>query len=389
VTAPSANPTTTTLSVNTNPSTFGQQVLLTMKVAGNGVATNAGGLAITVDGDVFVTGGIFDLSVVDLTARGGTHTVFASYQGDGVRGNSASAPLAITVNPAASTITLSTSASSVPFGTPVTVGTEFTPTSPFAPRGSLTFFDGASPLAIIAANANQVFTTSSLPVGSHSITAAISGSPDLLPSTSAPITQVITPALAPDYTVSSSTNTQTVSAGQTAVFTITTQAINGFTGDVRFSCGNLPALTTCTFAPVQAVVGNGASSVTTLSVKTTGPHASLQPPGPPVPGAGQRVNALAWGGGLFVFAVVLLARASPGKRRRFAGLTLLLALALPVMSCGGGGSSQGGPSPTPTPPPATPSGTTTITVSAAAIATSGSKPANPNQQLQISLTVMQ
>jgi Bacterial Ig-like domain (group 3) len=391
VTATSANPTTTTLSVNTNPSTFGQSVLLTMKVTGNGVDTNFGTMTMTVDGFPFVSGGFANPTVEFLSASGGTHTVYANYQGDGVRGNSASAPLTITVNPAASTIVLSTAASSAPFGTPVELNTQFTPEA--FPRGSVTFFDGANPLAIIPANqtSSSGFTISSLPVGSHSITATFSGSPDLLPSSSAPITQVITQGLTPDYTLSSNTNFGTVSAGQTAIFTITTQAINGFTGDVRFSCGTLPALTTCTFTPVQAVVGNGASSmITTLSVKTTGPHASLQPTGLPVPGADRQGNALAWGGGAFVFAVVLLVGIGPGKRRRVPGLALLaLVLALTVISCGGSGTPHSSPTPTPTPTPATPLGTSSITVSAVGISTSGSKPANPNQQLHISLTVLQ
>ncbi|HWZ42201.1 MAG TPA: Ig-like domain-containing protein [Candidatus Saccharimonadales bacterium] len=392
VTAAGANPTTTTLSVNINPSIFGQQLLLTTAITGNGVATSGGILTLTVDGFPFVEGGIFDTSVQSLSAPGGTHTVYANYQGDGVRGNSASAPLTIVVNPAASTTVLTTSASSASFGAPVTLTTQTIPAA--SNRGSVAFFDGANPFAIVPASQAAFpfgFTIGSLPPGSHSITAAFSGSPDLLASTSAPITQVITPGLTPNYSLSSTTNVGTVAVGQKAIFTITAQAINGFTGDVRFSCGALPALTTCTFTPELAAVGNGVFSATTmLSVKTTGPHASLQPTGLPIPGAGRRVNVLAWGGGLFVFAAVLLVGAGQGKHRRTLGLTLAaLVLALAVISCGGHGTQQSGPSPTPTPPPATPAGTSSITVSAAGIATSGSKPANPNQQLHISITVLQ
>lgn len=386
VAAASANPTTTTVSANVNPSTFGQSLLITMTVVA-GANPNVGGtMSMTVDGFPFVSGGIFGSSTASLPASGGTHTVYANYFGDATNGSSSSAPLTITVNPAASTTVLTSSASSAAFGTPVTLSTQITPAGPF-PRGTVTFLDGANPIAVIPASQtfSPGFTISSLPVGSHSISASFSGSPDFLASTSAPITQVITPASPPDYTVTANTNAATLSAGQTAIFVITTQSLNGFTGDVRFTCANLPALTSCTFSPPQAVVGSTLTNViTTLTVKTTGPHAQLLPSN--LPGPDHPLYAAAWGTISFAVCILLLAACPKKSRRALAMTSMVLLLAAAVVSCGGGGSTPP-PTPTSTPPPTTPAGTTAFKVSAAGVATAGANPANPTQQLNLSITV--
>jgi hypothetical protein len=391
VTAPNANPTTTKVSVNLDPSTVGAPLQVTMTVTA-GADPNVGGtMNMTVDGFPFVSGGIFGSTTASLPTSGGVHTIYANYFGDATHGNSSSAPLTITVNPAASTTVLTSSPGSAPFGQPVTLNAQITPAGPF-PRGTVTFLDGGQPFAVVPADQTFApgFTIKSLAVGSHTITAAFSGSPDFLPSTSAPITQFITPALAADYTITPNTNSATVLAGQSATFTITTQSLNGFTGDVRFSCANLPALTTCTFVPAQAIVGNGFNNVvTTLTVKTTGPHAQLLAPGMAKPGRNAGVYATLWGAGLI--AGFLLIGTAPKKRRRALVIGVLgLSLTVTIISCGGGGTPQTfGPTPTPTPPAATPPGTTSMTVSSSGVATAGAKPANPNQQLHLSITVQQ
>jgi Bacterial Ig-like domain (group 3) len=379
-TAPSAHPTTTTLTGGpTSPIVFGQPATYLMTVTGN-AGNVSGTMNATLDGSSFVSGGIFNSTTVAVNPPGGTHTIYANYTGDGTNAPSSSGPVTVVVNPAPSSMTVSSSQSSAPSGKPVT----FTATiSPFVlSRGSVTFFDGTSPLGIIPVSQafNGGLSVTALSPGTHSITAAFSGSPDLLPSTSAAIQQVITAPLIPDYSVVPDKTSATLLAGQAATFNITTSSLNGFTGTVTFSCGSLPALTTCTFAPATAAVSSGIPTITTiLTVKTTGPHAALI-----TPHADRPVYAMIWALAPFSLGLVFLVGKNRKPRRSgLLGCCLVFMIVAGLASCGGGST------PPPLPPVAqtTPAGAATFTVTAKGTGTTGVNPANPTQQLNISITV--
>jgi len=71
---------------------------------------------------------------------------------------------------------------------------------PGTPTGTVTFFDGSTPLATVPVNGSGVatFSTSSLGVGAHSITATYNGDANFATSTSAPVVQnVSTPVAIP------------------------------------------------------------------------------------------------------------------------------------------------------------------------------------------------
>jgi Bacterial Ig domain len=81
----------------------------------------------------------------------------------------------------------------------------------------------------------------------------------------------VTPA--PDFSVSVSPGSQTVTAGSSAITSVSVGSLNGFNGSVNLSASGLPSGTTAAFSPAT-VVGSGAS---TLTIKTTvgtptGPH---------------------------------------------------------------------------------------------------------------------
>jgi hypothetical protein len=80
---------------------------------------------------------------------------------------------------------------SVTFSATVTGGTG-------TPTGTVTFKDGTTTLGTASlSNGNATFSTSSLAVGTHSITAVYSGDPNFIGSTSAVLTETITPVSAP------------------------------------------------------------------------------------------------------------------------------------------------------------------------------------------------
>jgi subtilase family serine protease len=162
----------------------------------------------------------------------------------------------------------------------------------------------------------------------------------------------------PDFAVGS-TPLNLSAPGQSGTATITITAMEGFSGMVNLSFAPCPATAeiTCTLSPSSVSVNgsvNGSSATATLSVSTSGPHASARISPADRPGSGW----FATGGatllaGFFVVSV-------PGRRRRWSGLMgiLLLTLVAAGISCGGGSSS---PHIT---DPGTPAGTYTIAVKA-------------------------
>jgi hypothetical protein len=128
-------------------------------------------------------------------------------------------------------------------------------------------------------------------------------------------------------------NSFTVTAGQTASYTMSVTGVTNFFGAVNLGCSNLPSGASCTFSPAFVVLGNPSEFVNFgLNVATTAPQAaSLHAP-----------NLKIWYGlaGAFVLALV----ASGKRRKKVALLACLLVMGLAI-SCGGGTKSV----PTPTP----------------------------------------
>lgn len=388
VIAPPASPTSTALNVSVDPSSFGQAVTYKASVTQTtGGPANIGMVSFSSDGLPFASISVDASGNAQTTAtlNGGPHIIFADYNGGGsAHPPSSSMGLPVQVNPAPTTVAVSST------GSPSTLGAKIflnaTLSSALIPDGGfVTFKDGSSPLAVISPiNGVASFGDTSLTVGSHSITANYSGSTNFAGSTSAAFVQVVTMPAPADYTLQSDKNSATLAAGQSATFVITTTSINGFNGTISFSCGNLPQLTTCTFVPPStSVSSSGTTATSTLTVKTTGTNALLLAP----QGHSSSQNgtlARVWILSPITFGVLLLA----GARRRkcsyaVLGCVLTLLLVTALTSCGGGGST-----PPPPPPPRTPAGATTIVVSATGTASAGnSQPANPNQNLNITITV--
>jgi hypothetical protein len=183
--------TTTALASSLNPSTFGQQVTFTATVSPSSGAT----------GTVTFMDGVSTLGTSALDANGvaafstsslvvGTHSVTAQYSGDGSHTGSASAPLSQAVNKASTTTTLTSDANPSKSGRAVS----FTATvSSSTATGTVQFSDGLTPLgSVTLSNGNASFSTSTLTVGKHSITATYSGDANFLDSTSAVLTQNVT-----------------------------------------------------------------------------------------------------------------------------------------------------------------------------------------------------
>src|SRR5207244_514645 len=135
----------------------------------------------------------------------GSHTVTVSYGGDANVTGSTSGALTQTVNAARGTLaSLNTSVNPSVAGQTVTFTATVSPSVPGsgAPTGFVSFTAGATVLSTMTLDAagKAAFATSSLAVGTHSITAAYGGDGTFNASTSPVLTQTVS-RTAPTNTV--------------------------------------------------------------------------------------------------------------------------------------------------------------------------------------------
>ncbi len=217
--------TETALVSSVNPSVFGQSVMFTASVSGEGGVPS--GMVTFFDGVTQIGAGVLDASgqasVSTSVLAVGSHQVTAVYGGDTTFNPSSSTALEQVVDETSPTGTSTSVASSVnpsAFGQAVTFTATVTSSDPEAgtPTGTVEFRDGTTVLGTATLDENGVATleTASLAVGGHSITVAYSGDDGFGPSTSMVLEQDVNPA-GTATTVSSSDNPSTV--GQSVTFT--------------------------------------------------------------------------------------------------------------------------------------------------------------------------
>jgi hypothetical protein len=168
----------------------------------------------------------------------------------------------------ATAVSISASATQVESGASVTFTATLSSTTAL---GNINFFDNGSTTALgtvaltKAGNGVVTFSTTTLPAGANSVTAGYAGDGSNNPSTSSvPATVTV---IAP-FTVSPTSSSATLSAGQTNTSTVTVTPMAGFTSSVTLSCPSTPAGITCTFTDATQSVPQ--SSIT---VSMDGVHA--------------------------------------------------------------------------------------------------------------------
>lgn len=366
--------TTTTLTITPSSAVAGTSVSMVAKVtpaSGSGIPT----------GTVTFKNGSTQLAAIAVNASGtatftssslaaGTYSVTASYSGDASDASSVSPAASLTLTSVvATTTTLASSATSVTTGTSVTLTATVSQASGAnVPTGTVTFTDGATTLGTGALSSGKAtYTTSSLAIGTHSITASYAGDTNDTSSTSSALSIVVTGV--PSFTLSASPTSATIPAGQSATSTVSVQPVNGFTGTATFACSGLPAHATCTFAPASVTISGGAAT-TTLTIATS--VATAANDATPVLHE-QNVSRISLAG-IGTLATLLLLPVVASRKRKLgrlpwvAVLVLMLGAAGALSGCGGGTNGN-----------KTPSGQSTVAITA----TSGSITQTTNFQLTV------
>ena len=193
--------TTTTLTESSVTAVYGQPVTLTASIAAisPGGGTPAGTVQFSDGGSVLanisVIAGIATYTTTSLAV--GSHALTAAYSGSVNYYTSNSNTVTLAVSKSATGVALVSSGNPSAFGTEVTFTTNVTATSPGSgvPTGTVTFYDGSAPLLTAAlSNGAATYSTSSLAVGSHSLTALYNAEdPRYQSSVSAAVVQVVNP----------------------------------------------------------------------------------------------------------------------------------------------------------------------------------------------------
>ncbi len=187
--------TTTALTDSGSPAIAGKAVLLTATVTSNG-GVAAGSVnfynGTTLLGAGSLNGaGVATLSTSNLSV--GSYTLTASYQGDSNDTASTSTGVPLTVIQATTGTQLASSSATAVVTTAVTFTATVTGNGGI-PTGNVTFMDGANTLGSSAVNNAGVatYSTSSLAVGQHTITAVYGGDANDQGSSSGAVTETVT-----------------------------------------------------------------------------------------------------------------------------------------------------------------------------------------------------
>jgi hypothetical protein len=159
-----------------------------------------------------------------------------------------------------------------------------------------------------------------------------------------------------DFSLTSSTSSNTVTGGKTATYQLSLSPLGGaFTNPVKLACSGAPALAACSISP-SSVTPNGSPATATLTITTTASvarAASLRSPA-------DRMMYAIWMPlqGIGLFGVILIGSTARSKKLRSMLLLALMSAALVFMVGCAGGTGITTPPQTGTSP-----GTYTITVS--------------------------
>jgi hypothetical protein len=175
------------------------------------------------------------------------------------------------------------------------------------------FYNGATALGTGTLNSSGVATlsTTTLPVGTDTVTATYAAAGNFAASTSAPVTRTVTatPVAPPaSYTLAANPTSISVQEGQTATTTLTFTPTGGYSGTIALSCSNLTTNASCAFAQKQVTLsGNNQSVNLGLTISATTQQAGKHAPQSPLSPA---LFALVfwWPGGLTGLAVFLRRR---------------------------------------------------------------------------------
>jgi hypothetical protein len=267
--------TSTALSASPNPSVAGESVTLTATITPTPTGSSLGTVSFYNGSTLLSTSTVSSSGVATFATTSlppGADNIKATYSGNIDFAASAAPAFTETVTGTSLTATstaISASPSSPVVSHSVILTATVTPAPTGAPLGTVDFFNGSTLLNTATVNSSGVatFTTTSLPAGSDSLTAAYSGNAAFAASTSTAL--MVTVGTAPTFAVAAPATPVTVAANSSANVNITVSSVGGtYNGTVTLSATGLPTGATATFSPTTVVPGSS-SAATTMTIQTS------------------------------------------------------------------------------------------------------------------------
>jgi hypothetical protein len=260
-----------TVASSLNPSTFTASVIFTAAVSAGATGTMTFMDGSTVLGTGTITGTTATFTTTTLAI--GSHPITAVYRGDSNYNSVTSAVLSETVNKATpgtggvSAITVASNINPSTFGQSVT----FTATVPSGATGTVRFTDGSTLLGTATITGTTAsFTTATLAIGSHPITAVYSGDSNYNSASSTGLSQVVlSPA---DFAVSATPASQIIPPGSSTNYSVNVTSVTApFTNPVALTATGFPTGATYSFSPAAVTPGaaGATSSLTVTAPKQT------------------------------------------------------------------------------------------------------------------------
>jgi hypothetical protein len=151
-----------------------------------------------------------------------------------------------------------------------------------------------------------------------------------------------------DFSVSAATSSATITAGQTATYSLSLSPLGGFNQSVNLTCSGAPAAASCTVTPSPVSVSGAAVPVNVAVATVARSHAFTLPIGFTLP---RNINYLLLPTLLLLLGIARKISAQGQRRTRFnllaivpvpiAAFAALLCIFLTQSSCGGSGTSAG------------------------------------------------
>jgi hypothetical protein len=301
--------------------------------------TNATGQANTYYGFTTLLGlgnGEFSSPVNTLEPPASTMPLAGNFFNDGAIDfvTNAAYSIGLFLNQGGSTMSLTSSAASLDFGSSLTLTATVTPSMTGRPAatGNVNFYDGTNLLGTAALNAGvATFSTSLLTTGTHSIKASYVGDTNFNPNSASAIAVSVS-TLTPAFTLTGTPSTLSLSNGANGTVTLNFAANATFSGAVSLTCAGAPINASCGFNSSTVTLAPGGTASATLVVGTTATTASSRKSTAPWAPAAPLVSAAA------LLGLVLSRR----RRRIFMGtlsLILLSVLGFTTIGCGSSGTS--------------------------------------------------